>query len=452
MLANRNPCRPAGSRFWTVPVALLLLAPALRSIGPVQATAHTPISKQPLGNATAYVANYASDTVTPIDTGTNTPEPAIPVGCHPDAIAITPDGRTLYVVNSDSDSVTPIDTATNRPGPSIPVGNYPGAIAITPDGKTAYVVNENSNTVTPINTATNNAGTPIPMPGSAADRPTNIAITPDGKTAYVTNGTADTVTPIAIATNIAETPIILPGGTGVDYIAITPDSKTAYAPSEWTTRVTPIAAATSTAEPPITVGFNPTQIVISPDGATAWVTDAGNDESAGTVTAISTATNTSSSPIPVGLDAGHLAVTRDSKTVYVVNTDPGGPGTVTPISAATHTAGPPIAVGRNPFEIVIAPPLGRAPVITSPSAYTATFLKAFSFTTTATGIPAPTISENGRLPRGVVFKADSDGTATISGRPRGCPNRVYHLTLTATNSNGTTAQAFTLTVKTPKRP
>jgi YVTN family beta-propeller protein len=38
-------------------------------------------------------------------------------------VAITPDGRTAYVTNRNSDSVTPIDTATNTAGPAITVGS-----------------------------------------------------------------------------------------------------------------------------------------------------------------------------------------------------------------------------------------------------------------------------------------------------------------------------------------
>ena len=38
--------------------------------------------------------------------------------------------------------MTPIATATNTAGPPIPIGRYPDAIAITPDGKTAYVAND----------------------------------------------------------------------------------------------------------------------------------------------------------------------------------------------------------------------------------------------------------------------------------------------------------------------
>ena len=68
---------------------------------------------------------------------------------------IAPDGETAYVVISGHPgAVTPITTATNRPGKPITVGDWPEAIAITPDGKTVYVASINSNTVTPISAAT----------------------------------------------------------------------------------------------------------------------------------------------------------------------------------------------------------------------------------------------------------------------------------------------------------
>src|ERR1019366_1816311 len=94
------------------------------------------------------------------DPATNTAGPPIPVGSYPEGIAITPDGKTAYVANYISDTVTPIATATNTAGPPITTGNTPQGIAITPDGKTAYVANNSSGTVTPIATATNTAGPP----------------------------------------------------------------------------------------------------------------------------------------------------------------------------------------------------------------------------------------------------------------------------------------------------
>ena len=43
------------------------------------------------------------------------------------------------MVNSGSGTVTPIDTVTRKAGTAIAVGADPQAIVITPDGRTAYV-------------------------------------------------------------------------------------------------------------------------------------------------------------------------------------------------------------------------------------------------------------------------------------------------------------------------
>jgi YVTN family beta-propeller protein len=89
--------------------------------------------------ATVYVANYGSDTVTPIPTSTNnTTGTPINVGSGnsqsaPFAMATTPNGATLYVANYTAGTVIPITISTNTAGAAIPVGSNPFGIAVTPD-------------------------------------------------------------------------------------------------------------------------------------------------------------------------------------------------------------------------------------------------------------------------------------------------------------------------------
>ncbi|MGC8628577.1 MAG: YncE family protein, partial [Acidimicrobiales bacterium] len=54
-----------------------------------------------------------------------------------------------------------IDVATNKALRPIKVGAGPDAIAITPNGKTAYVANYSSGTLTPIDVATDKALRPV---------------------------------------------------------------------------------------------------------------------------------------------------------------------------------------------------------------------------------------------------------------------------------------------------
>ena len=301
MLHLNRPARAAlRSRAVCVALAASFAATGLAA-GASHAQAATPY--------TAYVSNWAANTISPINTATNTVGSAVAVGTTPAGIAITPDGKTAYVANYGSGSVTPIDTATNVAGSAITVGAKPALIAITPDGKTVYVPNSGANTVTPINTATNTGGTPIAV-GSG---PFAVAITPDGKTAYVVNSSANTVTPINTATKTGGTPITV--GSKPIGIAITPDGATAYVANLGANTVTPITVATNTAGTPITVGSAPFGIAITPDGASAYVANAG----ANTISPITVATNTAGTPITVGNGPIGIAITPDGVSAYVAN-------------------------------------------------------------------------------------------------------------------------------------
>src|SRR5438105_338088 len=99
----------------------------------------------PVGAAPfAYVTNRGSDTVSVLDTATNTVIATIPVGVGrvPEEVAITPDGAHAYVTNGGFDTVSVLDTATNTILTTIPVGTVTMGVAITPDGAHAYVVNQ----------------------------------------------------------------------------------------------------------------------------------------------------------------------------------------------------------------------------------------------------------------------------------------------------------------------
>ena len=300
---------------------------------------------------TAFVVN-SGGTVTPIGLTARRAGKPIKVGANPQAIAITPDGRTAFVANYGSDSVTPIRTVSRRAGAPIPVGQQPWAIAITPSGKTAYVANYGSDTVTPINTSTRRAGTPIPV----GKQPRAIAITPNGKTAYVLDWGGAAVTPISTATNRAGPAI--PVGSYPFAIAIAPDGRTAYVANYGSNTVTPISIATGRAGPAVPAGQAPNSLAVTPGGAKVFVTGGDSD----TVTPITAATGRAGRGIPVGYSPAAVAISPSGGTAYVVNTIS---GTLTPVSTATGVAGHPIRTGiyTYPTAIELAPSGATAVVI-----------------------------------------------------------------------------------------
>ncbi|MEI6074894.1 MAG: bifunctional YncE family protein/alkaline phosphatase family protein [Verrucomicrobiota bacterium] len=80
--------------------------------------------------------------------------PQSPEGSTPDAVAVSPDGKTLFVANADNNSVLVVDISNSlvedaqRNGESvsvvngfIPVGWYPSAICVSPDSQMLFVGN-----------------------------------------------------------------------------------------------------------------------------------------------------------------------------------------------------------------------------------------------------------------------------------------------------------------------
>ena len=110
----------------------------------------------------------------------------------------------------------------------------------------------------------------------------------------------------------------------------------------------------------------------------------------------------------------------------------------------TGTANDDVTLG---LVAMTASQVNQAPTITSANSTTFTMATAGSFTVTATGSPAPLLTESGALPNLVTFKDNGNGTATLSGTPAAGTAGSYPITIKASNGVGTAAsQSFTLTV------
>ncbi len=230
----------------------------------------------------AYVTNYAASTVTPINLMNGVTGKAIPAGSGPAGIAITPNGKMAYVTDAGSapmgNTGTPINLVTDRPLRAIRVGLGPQGIAITPDGSRAYVANAGAivtgqsgaigHTVTPINLQSGRTLTPI----NVGNAPIAVAISQDGTTAFVTNSYSGSVSPISIATGTAGTPIQMSGSPqAVTSVPSKGEMIVANAATTGVDNLTLISVATDSATSSFPVPKNPTAVVATADGKSAWV-------------------------------------------------------------------------------------------------------------------------------------------------------------------------------------
>lgn len=233
---NRMGSRALGARWFATPWAVLVMGPGALA-WPATTLAWT-------GQPLAYVANFASNSISVVDTGDNTVVDTIGVGNGPEGIAVAPDGKHVYVTVSTDNDLSVIDTTTNKVvGTPIPVGTLPVNVAVTPDGKRAFVANFGSfnlngsqnGSVSVIDTAKNAVVATIMVPLSSFGHAFGVAITPDGKYAYVTveQFVADSegaVLVIDTSKNTLVAAVPKPQSVWIDPqgVAITPDGKYAY--------------------------------------------------------------------------------------------------------------------------------------------------------------------------------------------------------------------------------
>ena len=150
-----------------------------------------------------YVPNYASHNVSVISTANNTVIATVPVGNGPASTVFDPVHQRVYVSNWNSATVSVIDTANNTVIDTIPVGNHPGDATVDSTHNRVYVPNHGSDTVSVIDTATNSVITTIPV----GDGSRGAAFDTSNNRVYVTNRNDDTVSVIDTATNAVITTI-----------------------------------------------------------------------------------------------------------------------------------------------------------------------------------------------------------------------------------------------------
>jgi len=330
---------------------------------PVVAT----VTATPINAPLAYITNSGSNTVSVINTFTNSIIATINVGQTPQGVCESPDGTRVYVTNSTDGSVSVINTATNSVTTTIMAGTYAYGICVSPDGSRLYV--STGSQVTVINTQTNTVVKRINV-GTFSD---GIAMSPDGQFVYVACGGVQAVYVISCATNSVVTNITV--GSSPLGICLSPDGSRAYVPNAADNTVS-VINTTNNSVSTFPVGTEPVSISVSPDGSRIYVANNGD----ATVSVINTSGNVLVTNIAVGNDPFGTSVTADGSWLYVANDFSNN---VSVINTSTNKVTATIAVGIGPLSL--------GPFITGGSSCSGPPVK-FSITVKPTSSPAPTIT------------------------------------------------------------
>jgi hyaluronoglucosaminidase len=228
------------------------------------ALAYTP------GDAGVLAVAQGDDTLSEIDPATHRVVRSVGVGLEPDAVAVAPGGNgrkgIALVANFGSNSVTPVNLGTWRAGRPVPVGSQPVAIAVSNEGAgaaTAFVADFGSNQVTPISVPGLAPGSPVAVGPS----PQTLAVS--GGYVLVGNFANHTLSALDTATRQVVTTVPLPfnptGLTATDVGRVYACGGAAVA----AVTVTGLGPVVGT---PLTLPGVAQGIALSRRGTTAWVT------------------------------------------------------------------------------------------------------------------------------------------------------------------------------------
>jgi YVTN family beta-propeller protein len=146
----------------------------------------------------------------------------------------------------------------------------------------------------------------------------------------------------------------------------------------------------------IPVGSFPEGVAITPDGASAYVTNNGSSN----VSVIDTATNTVVASVPTGRFPGPVAASPDGALVYFGHFFTPGVGAVSVIATATNTVIATVLTDNQPFGIAFTPGGERA--------YVANFVGSSvqAIDTATTTVVATISSDSARTPAAIALTPD----------------------------------------------
>jgi serine/threonine protein kinase, bacterial len=311
---------------------VLILAAATAIIAGVSHHRHT---------SAASVAPPASTAATAAPVVPGTAIVSIPVGRHPEGIAIDPTTHTAYTANFSDSTVSVIDTAARTVTATIPVGKGPEGIAVDPAAGIACTANNRDDTVSVIDLANRQLLATVPV----GSQPWGVALDTTSHTAYSTNLWDDNLSVIDLAHHTVTATIRV--GKNPFGIALNPDNHSALTANGDNT-VAVIDVASRQLQATVAVGSDPRGVAVDPAIHSAYATN----EADGTLSIIDLTNNTVAATVRVGKHPYGVATDPTTHAVYVANeTD----NTVSVVDPTKHAVTGTIRLSKDPWGVAVDP-------------------------------------------------------------------------------------------------
>jgi YVTN family beta-propeller protein len=277
----------------------------------------------------------------------------IPVGTPPTLLAISPDGSRVFAASSGE--LTIIDAASNTAARTVRIPPYTTGVAVTPYGTRVLINSVSAARLVVVDgvrgVQLSPIGLPLDVPPGGFGR---IAVTADDRHAYVTNQAKEYLALVDLkaatvrerSLDLRPSDVTLSNDGGTLYVTGCKDFCT-------TGTVQVLDTATLVNARSFAVGPGPYRFALSPDGTRGYTTNLGGPS----LSVVDVASGATLATVPVGVEPTGLAVTPDGTHVWVANQQQ---GTLTIVDARANTVGATASMPSQPREIVFAPDGRRA--------------------------------------------------------------------------------------------
>jgi YVTN family beta-propeller protein len=352
----------------------------------------------------AYVSNFGNDTVSVVDTATQSIVDTVAVGDGPQGITVNSAGTAVYVVNQNARTVSVIDTSTDTVSATVTIGGTgtPSYDILNPAGTHLYVTDQGAGTslVYDIDTATNAVVGTVLTAGAAQGY--GLAISSNGSLLYVAVANAGAVAVINTSTDTISAVVAV--GTVPTDVALRPGSSEAYVPNNQGSNVSVFDTTTNLQTTTIATQFGPYFADFNAAGTRAYVT-----QSVGYVSVIDASSQAVLTTVHVTGDPWTPKVDPTGAFVYVVNN---ALNAVQLIGTSDNTVDNTITGFNQPRDIAFGPAAG-ADIAVGVSAQTLNLLSpAIRFTLTAHNLgpdPVTAATLTASIPPGITATNLSPG-------------------------------------------
>jgi YVTN family beta-propeller protein len=219
---------------------------------------------------TVWVTNQTLDTVAAYDARTGKLLGTVAVGAKPIGVVAPPGTGKVYVSNESDDTITVIDKATGATS-LIKVGDGPHHMVHSAGGGSVWFGEFNANTIGMIDTRSDRYRQLVASADPAA-KTHAVWIGRHRRTVYAVNSAADTFTALSTATGTPRW-FDLPVGDQPSEVLVTPNGRTAYLSirGEDKVAVYDLASGTPRKTGEVTVGDQPDTLQLTPDRRTLVV-------------------------------------------------------------------------------------------------------------------------------------------------------------------------------------